>query len=162
MVVRAILRILQAIFAIIVMILYGIDLRHATNIHARPNSQWIFAQVAAALSLITCIAHLFITVTRRGWFVWDWVVAILWAALFGVFGSIYIGNKMPSGETGFVTSRERMIAGAYIDMINMLLWLGTSVHGIVWCVSVRRASRNQATALHRMDVRERGERFENI
>lgn len=55
--------------------------------------------------------------------------SILWTALFGIFGKIYIPDH-PTPEQG---AQIRMKHAVWIDLINMLLWLVTFVYGLfIW------------------------------
>ncbi|KAI1453538.1 hypothetical protein F4805DRAFT_442981 [Annulohypoxylon moriforme] len=138
LVLRGVLRSLQFIFAIVVAILYGIDLHNATVASTGIDSSWIYAEFVVAVSMLTCILHLFLAVTRFIWCLWDWVVFILWVAQFGVFGTIYIGGKQDNDVPDFKPSTSRMHAAVWIDMISMVLWFASAVQGIAWCVVLSR------------------------
>ncbi|KAJ9134137.1 hypothetical protein NKR23_g10364 [Pleurostoma richardsiae] len=131
LIVRALLRTLQFFFAFAVAILYGLDLHS----EADTDASWIYAEVVSGLSMVTCITHLFFTVTQVAWCVWDWVLCVLWAAQLGVFGMLFLGGKE--------TPRPRMTAGVWIDLINLLLWFTTAMQGIVYCCSTRRLRRRK-------------------
>jgi hypothetical protein len=132
-----ILRALQFIFAIIVAALYGVDLSNATHNHAHANSSWVYAEFVACLSLLTCLIHCFWTVIKVAWTIWDWVLFVLWAAQTGVFGTMFISGS-PIDDDEFTLSVQRMKIAVWVDVINMLLWCATAVHGIAWCISERR------------------------
>lgn len=57
---------------------------------------------------------------------WDVVLFILWVAVFGLFGKMYIHEKaeMDSGI-------QRMKNAVWIDLVNMLLWFISPVFGFV-------------------------------
>ena len=131
--VRATLRFLQFVFAIIVAALYGVDLSHASHLNEHAQSSWIYAEVVACLSLITCTAHCLLTVRQSAWCTWDWVLCILWAAQTGVFGSMYISDHN-SVDSGFTLSMQRMKVAVWIDLINMFLWVGTATYGVALCI----------------------------
>ncbi|EPE28157.1 hypothetical protein GLAREA_04948 [Glarea lozoyensis ATCC 20868] len=138
---RAALRTLQFVFAVIIAALYGVDLAHSTATKSRANSAWVFAEVVSALSIITCAVHCFVTVKRVAWCAWDFFVFILWIAQFGVFATVYIGGGTDSAE-GFETlSVSRMKAAVWLDAINALLWFVTFVSGIAFCCTARRVTR---------------------
>lgn len=137
LVVRATLRTLQFLFALVIAILYGIDTRdHAS---AR-TSQWIFAIVAAVLSMLSVLLHLFITVTRYGWCAWDWVLAVFWAAVTGVFGTLYLSGNWEEME-GAPPPSGRMKAAVWLDLISMLLWIATGLLSTIWCCGTRKMRR---------------------
>ena len=50
--------------------------------------------------------------------------SILWAAVFGIFGKMYI-HEHPEGDSGV----KRMKNSVWIDLINMLLWLLSAILG---------------------------------
>lgn len=137
---RAAIRTLQFVFAIIVAAIYGVDLGHATKIHAHANSEWVYAEVVACLSAITCILHCFVTVKRVAWSTWDGVLFVLWLAQTGVFGSIY-GSGVRPGYEGATQSLLRMRVGIWIDLVSMLLWFTSTVLAVAWCIRARRVTR---------------------
>ncbi|KAM0286500.1 hypothetical protein ACHAQH_000927 [Verticillium albo-atrum] len=134
---RTVLRTLQFLFALVIAILYGIDTRNDASTR---NSQWIFAIVAAVLSMLTVLLHLFITVTRYGWCVWDWVVAVFWAAVTGVFGTLYLGGDYATKE-GIPPPSSRMKAAVWLDLISMLLWIASGLLSSIWCCGTRKMRR---------------------
>ncbi|KAF4535192.1 uncharacterized protein LTHEOB_12725 [Lasiodiplodia theobromae] len=111
---RTTLRTTQFVLAIIVAGLYGADLAHNTQTSTHAPTNWVYAEVVAALSALTCAYHCFVTVKVVAWCVWDGVVAVLWAAHFGVFASTYLGAR-PEGEGGeewdLTTDVRRMKVG---------------------------------------------------
>lgn len=58
--------------------------------------------------------------------------SILWAAVFGIFGQLYI-HENPEGDGGV----KRMKNAVWIDLVNMLLWLVTAVMGVVVFLMMR-------------------------
>jgi hypothetical protein len=62
-------------------------------------------------------------------FIWDTVLFILWIALFGVFGKMYI-HADAQGDSGII----RMKHAVWIDLINALLWLGSAIGMLVYQV----------------------------
>ncbi|BDD61693.1 hypothetical protein MPDQ_001467 [Monascus purpureus] len=96
---RTALRTVQLALTVAIAILYGIDLTHTTNKHAHARPEWIYADVTASLSGITCLTHLLLgtattTATRMLlWSLWGFVLFVLWLAQVGVFGGIYVDWK---------------------------------------------------------------------
>ena len=71
---RLALRCLQFLFAIVVAALYGIDLHHAAQAHAYTDSKWVFAEVVAGLSCVTCLVYA-VPFVKSWWGAgWDWVL----------------------------------------------------------------------------------------
>ncbi|KAF4313014.1 hypothetical protein GTA08_BOTSDO00478 [Botryosphaeria dothidea] len=108
-------------FAALAAGLYGADLARATHSSTHAPTNWIYAEVCAALSALTCVVHCFATVTNVAWCVWDFAVCdfavcVLWAAAFGVFGPAFLGGRAEGdageewGLTGDVR-RMRMAVG---------------------------------------------------
>ena len=60
------------------------------------------------------------------------IYSILWAAVFGIFGKMYI-HENPEGDRGV----GRMKNAVWIDLINMLLWFFTSIFAAVWFFFLR-------------------------
>ncbi|KAH7021823.1 hypothetical protein B0J12DRAFT_390325 [Macrophomina phaseolina] len=144
---RTALRTSQFIFAVIAAALYGADLAHSsTTTSTSSPTNWIYAEVCAGLSAITCIVHCFATVTNVAWCVWDFVVCVLWAAAFGVFGSIFIGAKKEDSvddEWDLTMDVERMRVALGVDAVCMVLWFATAVMGCAWCCRARRVKRRK-------------------
>lgn len=156
---RATLRTLQFVFAIVIAALYGVDLAHASKHHLHGQTEWIYAEFVVALSAITCAVHCFATIVHVAWVTWDTVLFVLWMAQVGVFGNIYIRHdsdiQQPYVEA--TQSITRMRAAICIGLINMLLWLLTTVLGVTWCIRTRKVTRRtdkdeqeQAQALQRL------------
>lgn len=136
---RAVLRTLQFIFALIVATLYGIDLHHATSLRAPGPASWIYAEVVAGLSMLYCAIHCFMNLKSRMWMILDWVLAVMWAAQFGVFATIFLG-PIDQKDAAMTTSLSRMRAGVWVDMINMILWLMSALWSAAWCCCCHRRS----------------------
>ena len=117
------------------------DLHNAISSHAQAPTPWVYAEVVACLSILTCAVHTFSMVKHAAWGIWDFVLFILWVALFGVFGSIYIGGRNTNFENA-TSALSRMKAAVWIDLVNMILWLASIVQGIAWfCVKGRKTRR---------------------
>lgn len=119
-----VLRFFQFILAIVVCALYGVDLHAASKAHAGTDSKWAFAEVVGALSAFTALVY-GVPFLKSFWgFAWDWVLFILWTALFGLFGNIYIKAK-PTPRQGGI---RRMKNAVWVDLVCMLLWLTTAAY----------------------------------
>lgn len=135
-----VLRILQFIFAILVAGLYGVDLAHFTKVNAHADAEWIYAEFVAAVSAIICVIFSFMTSIHVAWSILDAAIFVLWSAQVGVFGSIFYPTLWP-GYIGSTISVTRMRAAVWIDLVNMVLWLLTSVLRIAWRIHARKHSR---------------------
>ena len=72
--IRFILRLFQFALAITVAGLYGVDLHHADKLDAYTDGKWVFAEVVAALSAVTCLVYGIPFVKSYWAFGWDWIL----------------------------------------------------------------------------------------
>ncbi|SPO03740.1 uncharacterized protein DNG_06423 [Cephalotrichum gorgonifer] len=113
------LHVILIILAAVVAGLYGTDVGRGKRPDGFGDGRWVYAIVVACLSALTAALHLIPMVLRfmLVW-VWDFVLFILWIALFGIFGKLYIHEPANgNGET------KRMKAAVWIVLVNALLWL---------------------------------------
>ncbi|RYP36323.1 hypothetical protein DL767_003476 [Monosporascus sp. MG133] len=151
--VRAGIRILQFVFAIVTIGLYAASL--ASWDTSSPNfkrTNWIFALVPAVLSALTCAYHVFATVTHAAWSVWDFVLAVFWAALCGVSSGILVDGEDGNNVTGDM--RKRLAAGAWIAGVSMIFWLVSAVHGCAYCCASRKLTRTIKQQGDKVDLEE--------
>lgn len=113
------LHIVQFALSLAVCGLYGTDLHRARQAGAHADSRWVYAVVVGALSAFSALLYL-VPFVLRVWLVWMWdvVLFVLWIALFGLFGSMYIGED-PEGDAGV----RRMKNAVWVDLVGALLWL---------------------------------------
>ncbi|KAI5235425.1 hypothetical protein E4T43_09286 [Aureobasidium subglaciale] len=154
---RAALRTTQFLISVILLGIYGNDLSHfpssfasTTNTSETTSSQdgidvptrtnWIFALVVALLSALTCILHCFLTIKRLGWIFWDLVLCVLYTALAGVFGIVYLGS-VAQMDLAATQSVDGMRAGVAFAVLGMACWLVSFVQGVSWCCVSRRVTR---------------------
>lgn len=137
---RAAIRTLQCTFAIVVAILYGLDLSQATNNNTKAGSAWVYAELVAGVSIIFCLVHLFFAPAVWYWGLLDIPLFVLWLAQFGVFASIYLRARERPDDDAFsaVVSRSRMRAAVWVNLVNMLLWSATTVQGFIGCCARRK------------------------
>ncbi|RYO78420.1 hypothetical protein DL764_010124 [Monosporascus ibericus] len=144
--VRVGIRILQFVFAIVTIGLYAASLASWDTSSANfKRTNWIFALVPAVLSVLTCAYHVFATVTSGASAVWDFVLAVLWAALCGVSSDALVDGEDGNIVTGGM--RTRLAVGAWIAGISMVFWLLSAVHR---CAN-RCASRKSTTTKQQGD-----------
>ena len=150
----------QFILAIVVCGLYGYDLHHANNSGKYSDSKWvrlsmhafllqmaqigltdvaqIFAEVVGALSAATALLYVIPFILRFAvvW-IWNVIIFILWIALFGTFGKLFI-HENPEGNGGI----QRMKNAVWIDLTNALLWLISAIaHFCYWWTHRERVTR---------------------
>ncbi|KAJ8131297.1 hypothetical protein O1611_g2329 [Lasiodiplodia mahajangana] len=125
----AILHCFQFVLAVTVIGLYGTDLDRSQKRGNYTDGKWVYAIVVASLAAVTAILYLIPFILRLAVVpVWSFVIFVLWIALFGLFGSLYIG-KDPKGD-GDV---QRMKNAVWVDLANALLWLiGTGAATVDW------------------------------
>ncbi|TGJ83351.1 hypothetical protein E0Z10_g5409 [Xylaria hypoxylon] len=134
----AILHLAQFVLAIAVIGLYGTDLDRAHRKGAYSDGKWVYAIVVASLSAVTAILYLIPFFLRFAAVpIWSFILFVLWIALFGFFGSLYI-HEDPEGNSDI----QRMKNAVWVDLANALLWLiGTGAAGTYWWLHRERNSR---------------------
>ncbi|OBT69451.1 hypothetical protein VE03_01180 [Pseudogymnoascus sp. 23342-1-I1] len=125
-----VVRFLQFILALTVCGLYGVDVTSARNAHESTDGRWAYAIVVGTFSAITALIYL-IPVTMKKMsilFVWDVLLLFFWIVLFGIFGKLFIKEDAEGNK-----AIQRMKNAVWVDLINMLLWLASSIAvGIYW------------------------------
>lgn len=143
--IRAALRIFQFILAIVTIGLFAADLKDATEL-----SRDIYAIVTAVLSALTCVYHCLATATHGVWYLLDFVLTVLWAALAGAVGTFVLDrqDQMANGfEPVYGARRTRLSAAVAIALLAMLLWFSTVLHGCAWGCSAWRQGRKREDKL---------------
>jgi H+/Cl- antiporter ClcA len=136
------------VFALAVVGLYAQDLNKARKEHKYSDGKWVcllnrhianrsflvlqvFATVVGSLSAVTALIFMILPIivsymTVAILFAWDIALFVLWCAVFGLFGSMYIHEnaEMDSGV-------QRMKNAVWIDLICLLLWFITSIMGAI-------------------------------
>ncbi|RKF63349.1 hypothetical protein OnM2_026072 [Erysiphe neolycopersici] len=120
-------RTIQLILALTVCGLYGLNI--SSRNHERWQSRWdtnnsqIFAEVIAGLSAITALLYAIPLISRIPFvFLWDTILFLLWIAVFGLFGHMYI-NIDPLGNSRI----QRMKNAVWIDLANAICWLISAI-----------------------------------
>ncbi|MCJ1463579.1 hypothetical protein MMC07_002187 [Pseudocyphellaria aurata] len=121
---NTILRFLQFVFAIAVLGLYGQDLRSMHKAGIKSEPRWVYAEVVGAFSAFTALVYVLPMVKSYLAFGWDVILFILWTAVFGLFGKLFI-HEDPEGDGAI----QRAKNAVWVDLINMLLWLVTAISG---------------------------------
>ena len=123
------IRTLQLVFALASGISYAIEL---ANGYTDPNI--IYSQVVFGITLVTLVTDAVTIRTYRLIFVIEFVVCILWLALFGVFYNSYLSDQ-PIETDHYDTNMGKMRTLVWIDMINFLLWLASAMFSSIMCCS---------------------------
>ncbi|MCJ1372114.1 hypothetical protein MMC20_003335 [Loxospora ochrophaea] len=129
------LRFFQLVLALTVAGLYGVDLNNARKHGVYADSKWVYAEVVAGFASLTALIYMVPFVKSYVAFGWDLILFIMWIALFGIFGKMYIHAK-PQEDAGI----QRMKNAVWVDLVNMLLWLVTAVMGALLFFSGGRRS----------------------
>lgn len=130
---RATLRTAQFTTAVIALGLYASSLHNLRQNHpATPLTNEIYALVVSTLSILTVAIHCLLTVKRVPCVLWDLVVSVLWAALAGRFGEMYLGGGVVSEEDRGRDIGVMKVAVAF-DLCCLMLWLLSVLQGSVWC-----------------------------
>ncbi|GAW15429.1 hypothetical protein ANO14919_048380 [Xylariales sp. No.14919] len=134
----AILHLAQFVLAVTVIGLYGTDLDRAHRRGAYTDGKWVYAIVVASLSAVTAIFYLIPFFLRFAVVpIWSFILFILWIALFGLFGSLYI-HEDPEGNADI----KRMKNAVWVDLANAILWLvGTGAAATYWWLHRQRNTR---------------------
>ncbi|MCJ1445161.1 MAG: hypothetical protein MMC23_005666 [Stictis urceolatum] len=131
--VHTVIRFLQFVLALTVCGLYGVDLTHARHLGYGADGKWVFAEVVGALAALTSLLFMIPFFKTYLMFAWDFVIFILWTALFGLFGKLYI-KEHAEGDSAI----QRMKNAVWVDLINMLLWLITAIYGLAMFFGARK------------------------
>ncbi|KAK4039582.1 hypothetical protein C8A01DRAFT_46991 [Parachaetomium inaequale] len=134
----ALLHFSQFVLAVTVCALYGIDLDRARRANVQADGKWVYAEVVGGLSALTAILYCIPFILRFA-LVWAWnlVLFILWIALFGIFGKMFI-NEDAKGNGDM----QRMKNAVWVVLASAILWLiGVLAHFIYWWAHRERRSR---------------------
>ncbi|CEJ60189.1 hypothetical protein PMG11_08774 [Penicillium brasilianum] len=170
-------RFLQFVFGLTVIGLYGKDVRHDHDDEHTWHAKWVFAMITAFLATSTAAVHMILPFLMRRvtyrpnqklklpQFVWEFILCILWLALFGIFGKMYIGvyasgskdtgkrdtdtttssSSTSSSDSGLgdASKINRMRHAVWIDLINLVMWVVTASWVLLrWLKSRRAADRD--------------------
>ncbi|RDW62063.1 hypothetical protein BP6252_11496 [Coleophoma cylindrospora] len=127
---HSVFRFFQLVMALTVCGLYGVDLNKANKEGKYSDGKWVFAEVVASLAAFTAVLYMIPFFMRIPMlFVWDTILFILWIALFGLFGNMYI-KEHAEADAGV----QRMKNAVWVDLANALLWLisavGMTIHWV--------------------------------
>jgi len=146
---HALIRFLQFVLSLAVIGLYAQDLSHARLKSIYADSHWVYAVLVASLSATLSLLYFIPFMTRaftRYFFPADAVLALLWIALFGDFGRMYIGADPQNVGHGDGPGIQRMKNAVWVDFVCAMLWVGTAVWGLgVWWWGKRRGGRSVHT-----------------
>ncbi|KAF3006938.1 hypothetical protein E8E14_000095 [Neopestalotiopsis sp. 37M] len=134
----SVLHFFQFVMGLVVIGLYGKYLDRARKAHVYADGKWVYAVVVGALSSLTALLYLVPFILRFAVVpAWSLVIFILWCAVFGIFGKMYI-HEDPEGNSDV----ELMKNAVWVDLANLILWLlGTIGMAAYWWAHKERHSR---------------------
>jgi uncharacterized membrane protein YphA (DoxX/SURF4 family) len=118
--------------------LYGQDLHRAHQAGKYQDSKWVYAVVVAGLSAVTAILLMIPFFLRFvATIAWSFILFVLWIALFGIFGKMYIHENADRNPDII-----RLKRAVWVDLANAIGWLIAAVSGLVyWLLHRERRSR---------------------
>jgi len=153
-----VLRSTQAVLSLTSLILYAVVLSASSP---DENSAYIYALVCCTITLLTLVIYFIPSFPTRKFFLWDLTVAVLWAALSGYFGMIYLGGdgEVQSGDDG-AANKTAMKAAVGVDLVVMVCWVVSCLLGCVgYCrakVQARRQRKENKEAGEMLEGQEQG------
>ena len=71
---RTLLRLFQFALALTVAGLYGVDLHHGSQAHVSADGRWVYAEVVAGLSAVSCLVYAVPFIKSFWFFAWDFIL----------------------------------------------------------------------------------------
>ncbi|KAG9957893.1 hypothetical protein KCU61_g8767, partial [Aureobasidium melanogenum] len=150
-----ILRAIQTLLSLTTLGLYATALAK----HPEAPSSCIYAIICSTTTLLTLTIYSLPKFPTIKFFLWDFVLAVLWAALGGVFGMIYLSDSEKEDER-IQDIETRMRAAVACDLVVMVCWVVTAGWGCLgFCkaaLAARRTRKEQKEAEKMFDGQERG------
>jgi hypothetical protein len=138
------LRPIQAILSTTALILYATAYTTALSGAPEDTSSYIYALICCTITLFTLTIYSIPSFPTPKLFLWDFCVAVLWAALGGVFGTRYLRADSSVGkDEGRRVDKTAMKAAVGIDLLIMGCWIITCFWGCVGYVRVKVQMRKQ-------------------
>jgi hypothetical protein len=136
-----VLRSTQAILSLTSLCLYATALASSP----KDNSAYIYALVCCIITLSTLAIYTIPSFPTRKFFLWDFCVAVLWAALSGVFGMRHLRDEGEGGEAkgNEKADKTAMKVAVGIDLVVMVAWVVTCFLGCVGHVRAKLQTRRQ-------------------
>lgn len=151
------LRSLQTLLSLTVLILYATALSKAPQ----DPSSYIYAILCSTTTLLTLCIYCVSKVPVSKFFVWDFILAVLWAALSGVFGMIYLEKGAEASNEWVEDGRKSSMKAAVVcNLAVMVCWMMTAGWGCIgYCknaLEVRGVRKEQKEANRMLEGQERG------
>lgn len=149
---RLIVRGLQFLFGLIIVGIYGVRVGAGQKDAADADAAWWFGLIVAVLACVSALA-LALTAPLGAFskrfkvhhlFGWDLSLSLLWVIVFGVFMHIFHNRSSDDEYKGSSTGLEK--SAAWLDLVNVFLWLISGVYGGIktWVARRRDALKDRA------------------
>ncbi|KAF1963777.1 hypothetical protein CC80DRAFT_487094 [Byssothecium circinans] len=132
---RLAIRVLQLLLALAAGISHAVELSHGAT-----ASPFIYSQVVFGLTLITLLLDALTIRTYKLIFLVEFVLCILWLALFGVFYSIYFRPLREIKPAYANVDFGRVKRTVWLDLVNFLLWVASAAFASAMCCAGTRAA----------------------
>lgn len=153
-----VVRLFQFVGALVVVGMYGTYLNRAVKADVYADGKWVresdshppevirliftlqvYAVVVGSVAAVSSLLFMLVAGLLHFdvvalFFAWDAVMVILWAALAGIFGSMYFGERTEMDDD---IAKMKIAAG--FDLANLILWLLTAVWSALVFFKSRRA-----------------------
>ncbi|KAJ4424446.1 hypothetical protein N0V82_000968 [Gnomoniopsis sp. IMI 355080] len=149
---RLVVRGLQFLFGIIIVGIYGVRVGDGQKNADDASPVWWFGMIVAVLACISALILAFTApfgaVSKKFkvhyLFGWDLGLCFLWIVVFGIFMQIFHNRSSDDSYQGSSTSVQK--AAAWLDLVNVLLWLISGVYGGIktWVARRRDALKDKA------------------
>ncbi|KAF2104196.1 hypothetical protein NA57DRAFT_70413 [Rhizodiscina lignyota] len=128
LILRMVLRVLQFILSLVVVGIYGTELK---VVHY--SVRYEYAVVVAALSALTAVIFLIPKIKSFIFFIWDFILFILWVGVFGSMGKQFINPKDKKDA-----ENTKMRNTVWLDAVLMVFWFTSCVAGALVFLKHRR------------------------
>jgi hypothetical protein len=131
------IRLFQFVMGIVVIGLYAQDLDRAHKAGKYADPKWVYATFCGSFGAFMALVFMMPFVKSFIFFGVDVLVFFFYLVLFGIFGKMYI-KENAEGNKGII----RMKNAVWVDLANMILWLGTALYGafVFWKARTSRTS----------------------
>lgn len=149
---RLVVRGLQFLFGLIIVGIYGVRVGAGQKDADDASPVWYFGMIVAVLACVSALVLAFTApfgaISKKfkvhHLFGWDLGLCFLWIIVFGIFMQIFHGRSSSDSYKGSSTSVEK--SAAWLDLVNVFLWLISGVYGGIktWVARRRDALKDRA------------------
>ncbi|KAI9694382.1 MAG: hypothetical protein M1820_008982 [Bogoriella megaspora] len=141
------LRLSQLCLSLATITIYAPYLTRAHSAHVYYDTRWFYAVVVSSLTILTCLILIgimslnsfrssVIPIHVRPLMIWDYLLALLWVVVTGIFGTMY-GKEKPEGDKRIVQMKNAV----WVDLALFLLFLGSAAWATIRVLKHRREER---------------------